>query len=1012
MRNIAILLLSDIHLKIQKEPEDQGLVISEFFKDLPNILKDIPFDDRFCIISGDLVQVGGAKQSYEEFNKRFLEPLTKHIALKNIYCIPGNHDLNRGYPESHRDTYEKWLNWQDSETLFNETVKEDDYFQKAFEHFLYFKESCLVAEEQSVFGYSVNLIPEISVMILNSAILSNGGLDEKKEINPPFPKDKTNLKIVTSELFDWSENNEGRTKILIMHHPIDDLTEYAQRQLDAIIKKSVDIQVTGHTHFQKYDPKQHKGRIIHTLTAPQLYSNKKDETNGYSLLRFCGSELSSIEYRQWSPKNHHFMVGAELADNDTGKVILESSESHQNICNQLLKNKLDEALLVFNYNVPWCHRSLSTSITPHASKDEKIVDYLDILNSKDNYQIVAPPQFGLTAFARYLAFMANVVRNEKWAYLDISTDCTHSNIENKLRYASTEVGFDVKDLNGIILDNWNGQLKDRQKIIEKINKIRADLRIVLMSNIADTEVLAGIDTEESHNGFKLYYMRELSRSSVRTLVEAFNNEFHISDTDVLLDRLLIDIEGLNEHRTPLNCIQLLMAYKSNFESHPVNRSRVLELVLEIIFKNSNTLYYNDALNEKDCCQIMSVIAYELFKKETDYFTWEEFKQLVMTELPLQYSEPQIKDLLDILSNFQILERSYYGYRFHFVYWVYYFVAYRLFASDKCFEEMMVNGNHYYNADIVEFYTAINDRSDKLVSIIVSKLNELAQRVNNNVGRPFWNPYDSIKWNQNETTKRKTAEQVESEIVASRLPDDLKDSVKDMNYDAIKPYNQPIRKVFEEYEVSRLMDLSQAASRALRNCHLVDSRLLIDMRNAIYSAWVELFKVLILITPALAKTGYGGFGGANFKLKGDFSEQFDECVLQIICVIPFNIVNWYKDDFFSEKRVTMYYDAMQNDNNPVIRHLNARVIAECRPKNWRDMINTYIASLGKNTYFLGDIDNSLRRSYRIDSMSDDDLRITRGLILTCYTKHNEGGSLPSIQAASKNAELALLPKRLT
>lgn len=146
MRNIAILLLSDIHLKIQKEPEDQGLVISEFFKDLPNVLKDIPFDDRFCIISGDLVQVGGIKQSYEEFNKRFLEPLTKHIALRNIYCIPGNHDLNRGYPESHRDVYEKWLNWQDSETLFNETVKDDSYFQKAFEHFLYFKESCLIAE--------------------------------------------------------------------------------------------------------------------------------------------------------------------------------------------------------------------------------------------------------------------------------------------------------------------------------------------------------------------------------------------------------------------------------------------------------------------------------------------------------------------------------------------------------------------------------------------------------------------------------------------------------------------------------------------------------------------------------------------------------------------------------------------------------------------------------------------------------------------------------------------------
>lgn len=51
---------------------------------------------------------------------------------------------------------------------------------------------------------------------------------------------------------------------------------------------------------------------------------------------------------------------------------------------------------------------------------------------------------------------------------------------------------------------------------------------------------------------------------------------------------------------------------------------------------------------------------------------------------------------------------------------------------------------------------------------------------------------------------------------------------------------------------------------------------------------------------------------------------------------------------------MYLDAMQNDTNHVIRHLNARIMVECRPNNWREMINGYIASLGKNTYFLGDI----------------------------------------------------------
>lgn len=1021
MRNITILLLSDIHLYINKDIENQGVVISEFFKDLAKTLKDVPFEDRFCIISGDLVQVGGIIQSYTEFSSRFLEPLTKLVALKNICCIPGNHDLNRQYVENHKSKYDEWIAMEEDESSFNEaikndiikdTTKEDSYFKKAFEHFITFRENYLAAEGQSIFGFSKNLIPGISILCLNSAILSNGGLDEKN-LTPPFAKDREQLRLETSALYEWVENNEGRTKILVMHHPIKDLTEDLQHQLDAIIKKSVDIHINGHTHFQTYEPRHHNGRIIHTMTSPQLFSNKKDETNGYSLLHFRGAELSTIEYRQWAPKTHRFISGIELADNgeDTNIVTVEIVNNKQKIQDQILRTKLEEALLVFNYPMPWCHRLLSTSITSHQSKDDELIDYLDILNSDDDYQIVAPPQFGLTSFARYLAFQAQEVKREKWAYLDMLMDCSHSNIENKIRFASQEVGFDIKELNGIVLDNWSGQLKDRLKIIEKIKKIVSNIKIVLLSNIADAEVLAGIDTEESHHGFKLYYLRELSRQSIRTLVEAFNNDYQITDTNFLLDRLLIDIEALNEHRTPLNCMQLLMAYRNSFETHPVNRSRVLEMVLDTIFKNSNTLFYNDALDEKDCCNIMGVIAYNLFQKESDYFSGDEYRQVIMKELPMKYTDAQIKDLFNILSKNQIIESTAYGYRFRFAYWVYYFVAYRMYASEKCFIEMINKKRQYFNEDIVEFYTAINDKCDNLVTILIEKLGELINKVNVNIGRPFWNPYNILRWNHNEVAKGKTTEQVESEIEASRLPDDLKDSVKDNNYDAIKPYNQPIQRVFEEYEVRNMMNLARSASRALRNCRLVDENLLITLRNAIYAAWVELFKVLILLAPALAKTGYGGVGGAKFKLDGDFSEEFKECIKQIICVLPLNIVSWYKDDFFSEKRAAMYVDAMQNDTNPVVRHLNARLIVECRPKNWRDMISSYIASLGKNTYFLGDIYSALRHCYRIDTMSDEDLRYTKGLILTCYTKHKDGGALPSMKASNKNANAGVLPKRI-
>ena len=55
MRRISIVHISDIHFD-KCEPENQGLIINAFFKDLNSLLVDKPKDDIYCIISGDLVQ--------------------------------------------------------------------------------------------------------------------------------------------------------------------------------------------------------------------------------------------------------------------------------------------------------------------------------------------------------------------------------------------------------------------------------------------------------------------------------------------------------------------------------------------------------------------------------------------------------------------------------------------------------------------------------------------------------------------------------------------------------------------------------------------------------------------------------------------------------------------------------------------------------------------------------------------------------------------------------------------
>ena len=68
-------------------------------------------------------------------------------------------------------------------------------------------------------------------------------------------KDETivskDLDFETSELNKWLYENEGRKKILVMHHPIEHLSSFAQKELKSMLNNGIDILINGHIHDQE-----------------------------------------------------------------------------------------------------------------------------------------------------------------------------------------------------------------------------------------------------------------------------------------------------------------------------------------------------------------------------------------------------------------------------------------------------------------------------------------------------------------------------------------------------------------------------------------------------------------------------------------------------------------------------------------------------------------------------------------------------------------------------------------
>lgn len=397
MENISIVTISDIHFN-KNEAENQGLVLSEFFNDLKERVGQIHSSNLYCIIAGDLVQSGNINKPYDDFNDMFIKKLCKYVPFDHIFVTPGNHDLNRNLlkEDKWKNKHENLIVWKGSETAFNDTVRESDsVIRKKFQSFDDFCIKTIQIPNYDLFGYSVNLIPEISVFLLNSALLSNGGLEG-------FPKDEGQLRIETSKLYKWAQSNEGRRKILVMHHPIHHLTEYAQKELTALIKKDVDIVITGHLHDQDYLAYlKGQGDSFKKCSSPQLFSDKHDN-NGYSILHFEGDHLMSIEYRKWSSIRKTFCIGIEFSGTDDGYVrFSQTTKADEDLYTKDLESQLHKSLTIYNYHPQWVNRVLS-NIPPKYSNqenDEIRWDHIDVINSDDNIRLIGGAQFGLTTFA-------------------------------------------------------------------------------------------------------------------------------------------------------------------------------------------------------------------------------------------------------------------------------------------------------------------------------------------------------------------------------------------------------------------------------------------------------------------------------------------------------------------------------------------------------------------------------------------------------------------------------------
>ena len=999
---INILHISDIHFGWNK-PEEDGVVLDAFFDDLTNTMQKKIGDDNYCIISGDLVYKGCDDREYQLFYRDFINRLTQTIPLNNIMVVAGNHDLNRVWVETNIKKHKEDIYKNRTEVEFNDYLDGSDcqLFNK-FSPFNKFCKEILHSPEFDLTGYYRNITSDVSIFMLNSALCSSGGADGII--------DEGHLAVETRKLNDWISHNKGRTKVLVMHHPISHLKDNYQDELISMCKNGIDYVFAGHIHNQNVYQIDNGAKVF---ISPQLYSSKSD-IDGYSIIRFDKGFLQEIEYKEWNKRHRKFMDGQSFTGTNGGKWIntkVDAAPIERDVIEIKLQEDYDRAMTTYGIQPKWVDRLLSTqSLNQRHEKNEKDVDYLNIINGESSYQIIAPAQFGLTCFARFLALKSWQQFGQRWVYID-AKEWTLSKVELDFQNAHCHLCISSEDSNCVLIDNWRNNYREIDKIVSKLKRLLQNKRVIFLTHGTDP---VSVDlNNENFSGIKCLFLKEICRKDLRIVVNSIDGEHEIADEDVVVERLNQDIIALNMHRTPHNSIQFIKSYKKNFEKRPINRTKVIEGVLRAIFDNPGNLTYGGEIDDSNCKFIMGYFCQKMIEAERLFFTPDEYIKICKPFIETQYNSTNLYDLLQILINNQIIERVGDNLQFRQIYWVSYFAALRM-KDDPSFADYMFNKKSgIYNSDLIDFYTGIDGRNADAAKHLSEKIEELSSSVTHHVGIDGkFNPFKDIKWRLQETQQGITQEKLEESIRQSRMPDDIKEVVADRNFDSVKPYTQQIYTFLDEFDVRNLMQVLMSGSRALRNSEFIKPEDKEELSIAIFKGWEVLMRVLFYIAPLMAKNGYGGYGGANFKLSDDFPKEYAACLTQIIVSMPYNIIQWYKNDVFSDKLTLLFEKYIREHDNEIVRHLIALIICNCRPKNFQSILSSYIGTIGKNSFFLGDLYTSLKNNYSFDFMTQRELNQTASLIKACYMKHVKGIIEPGRDSIAKFEQYkGQLPERL-
>ena len=315
MTELTWLHLSDWHQK--GKDFDRQVVLKALLKDIREREKINPRLRKidFVIFSGDIAFSGKAEE-YQTAKEQFFQPLLDacELTAKQLFIVPGNHDLNRDEFELLPHDLRKPLASEAAVQSWLTDDRKRSRLLEPFQAFVAFVRDYTGQEQADYVNVRRMSIgdKEVALLGLNSAWMcgrNKAKIGDKGFVIVGEPQ-------IHSVLDEISESN---LKIAVLHHPFDWLTEFDCNRIETRLMQGCDFILRGHQHKPKVEVTSGTSGNCVIIPAGASYDRRMAENpayaNSYNFVHLdLATDKGTAFLRRWSDPRNKWVKDIDSCD--------------------------------------------------------------------------------------------------------------------------------------------------------------------------------------------------------------------------------------------------------------------------------------------------------------------------------------------------------------------------------------------------------------------------------------------------------------------------------------------------------------------------------------------------------------------------------------------------------------------------------------------------------------------------------------------------------------------------